>query len=125
VKELKEGLEEILRRKLPEKRVQKVMDDFDASGDGVLQPNEFVTLDQLRNKIDAVAREEEKEPQQAPGFLQTMFSNVFDDTCESNFDCKRPEVCCDFVFKKMCCSSGEMGRNLQQEYALVPVPVTI
>ena len=40
------------------------------------------------------------------GFMQKLFGNVLEDTCESNFDCQRPEVCCDFGFKKMCCASG-------------------
>ena len=42
-----------------------------------------------------------------------------------NFDCQRPEVCCDLGLKKMCCSSGQnivdgiRGRQTQ----MAPVPV--
>jgi hypothetical protein len=38
--------------------------------------------------------------------LSSLFGSILEDTCESNFDCERPEICCDFGFKKMCCSSG-------------------
>eukprot|EP00557_Chaetoceros_sp_GSL56_P002197 CAMPEP_0176500782 /NCGR_PEP_ID=MMETSP0200_2-20121128/13781_1 /TAXON_ID=947934 /ORGANISM="Chaetoceros sp., Strain GSL56" /LENGTH=356 /DNA_ID=CAMNT_0017899565 /DNA_START=567 /DNA_END=1634 /DNA_ORIENTATION=- len=39
-------------------------------------------------------------------FMGKFFDSVLKDTCQSNFDCERPEVCCDFGFKKMCCRSG-------------------
>lgn len=39
-------------------------------------------------------------------FLKKMMGKALEDTCESNFDCERPQVCCDLGFKKMCCSSG-------------------
>jgi len=51
---------------------------------------------------------------------QNVLGNIFGilkDTCESNFDCQRPEVCCDLGFKKMCCSSGE------QQLERIPVRV--
>jgi len=35
-----------------------------------------------------------------------IFSGILSDSCETNFDCERPEVCCDFIFKKVCCASG-------------------
>jgi hypothetical protein len=34
------------------------MESFDQSGDGRLQPGEFVTVDKIRNKLDAIARDE-------------------------------------------------------------------
>jgi len=61
-------------------------------------------------------------------FFEKLFGNVFKDTCESNFDCERPEICCDFGFKKMCCASGTpVGADgyYQRQYATVPVPVSI
>jgi hypothetical protein len=129
--ELQHGLEAILRTELSETSVQKVMEHFDTSGDGLLQPDELVTLDTLRNQLATVAKEEQEqlaaanEGKEAPGILQTFLQNFaiqFEDTCESNFDCERPEVCCDLGYKKMCCSSGEMAQDLQLQYATVPVP---
>jgi hypothetical protein len=134
------------------------LDHFDANGDGLLQPHEFMTVGQLRERIDAVIAAEREEmnklqmimtttssnnrtpaeqqqqrqqqqqkPQQdvsSGGGVSLMgqFFNMFADTCESNFDCRYPEVCCDLGFKKSCCSSGQTARNLRLEYATVPVP---
>ena len=62
------------------------------------------------------------------GFLGKLFGDALKDTCESNYDCERPEVCCDFGIKKMCCSSGMLvtngPNNRKGELALVPVPIT-
>jgi hypothetical protein len=142
MRELRRGLEALLRQELTETSVQKVMDHFDVSGDGQLQPEEFVSLDQLKEKLRVVAQQEEQElaaqpqqPQQpssssssknySPGLLQRFLDTLafhLEDTCASNEDCQRPEVCCDFGFKKMCCRSGKMAHDLQLEYATVPVP---
>jgi hypothetical protein len=54
-----------------------------------------------------------------------LFGKVLADTCESNFDCERPQVCCDFGFKKMCCFSGTPVGRSAPEYAMVPVPVGV
>jgi len=43
---------------LSDSRVKKLMKDFDTSGDGALQLDEFVGVDQFRNKLEALAREE-------------------------------------------------------------------
>eukprot|EP00538_Stauroneis_constricta_P009140 CAMPEP_0119548306 /NCGR_PEP_ID=MMETSP1352-20130426/2251_1 /TAXON_ID=265584 /ORGANISM="Stauroneis constricta, Strain CCMP1120" /LENGTH=396 /DNA_ID=CAMNT_0007593531 /DNA_START=252 /DNA_END=1442 /DNA_ORIENTATION=+ len=59
--ELKAGLEKVLKTELPEKRVRKLMEDFDVSGDGALQLDEFVGMDKFRNKLEALAREEKKQ----------------------------------------------------------------
>lgn len=130
--ELRQGLEKMLRTELSNASVQKVMDHFDSSGDGLLQADEFVTLDQLRNQIEIVTKQERKElaasgqpEEQAPGRFQTFLNNLafhFEDSCESNFDCQHPEVCCDFAYKKMCCSSGKMAKDMELEYATIPVP---
>jgi len=128
--ELKLGMQAMLSTELSEVSVAKVMDHFDKSNDGLLQPDEFVTLDKFRNKLDAVAKEEQQllRDEQGEGkkgifgnFLRNL-ANQFEDTCETNFDCVRPEVCCDFGYKKMCCSSGRMAQNLQLEYATIPIP---
>ena len=58
VDELKEGLEKIFKKELPERQVQKLMASFDLSGDGALQPEEFVSIEKLRNKLDAIVRDE-------------------------------------------------------------------
>jgi len=60
LKELKEGLENAFKMELPEKRVKKLMDDFDTSGDGVLQLEEFVGVDRFRNRLEKLALEEKQ-----------------------------------------------------------------
>jgi len=127
-REFKEGMEKVLRPKLSEASVRKVFEHYDASGDGLLQPDEFVTIDRLRNQLDLAIREVQQQQEQSmaelPGMFQGFLNNlavVFQDTCESNYDCDRPEVCCDFGYKKMCCSSGQMTKNLQLEYAMVTI----
>ena len=56
--ELKAGLEASLKTELKEERVQKLMDKFDTSGDGYLQLEEMVSVDQFRNQLEAFSREE-------------------------------------------------------------------
>jgi len=59
-----------------------------------------------------------------PGFLEKMMGHMaLPDACESNFDCERPKVCCDFGAAKVCCAGGQ--RMASQEYILVPVPVDV
>lgn len=60
VAELKQGLEKILKTELNEKRVQELMKEFDASGDGALQLGEFVGVDLFRNKLELLAQEEKR-----------------------------------------------------------------
>ena len=60
VEELKAGLEKAFKTELPQKRVEQLMKEFDASGDGALQLDEMVTVDQFRNKLDALVREEKE-----------------------------------------------------------------
>jgi hypothetical protein len=133
LQELKDGIRDILRKELvAEEHVQTVMKHFDASGDGVLQPEEFVTLDKLRTRLEDVMREEERQltieqrqRQPQPGLLKSFlaaFRLPDEQACETNLDCDQPQVCCDFHFKKFCCSSGLMARQLQLQYATVPVP---
>lgn len=63
--ELKKGLEKTLKIELSDNRVQELMGEFDASGDGALQLDEFVTVDRFRNKLDALVREEKVRAQDA------------------------------------------------------------
>lgn len=65
LKELKEGLEKSFNMELPAKRVEALMKDFDKSNDGKLQPEEFVTLDRFRSRLDALAREEKEAAKRA------------------------------------------------------------
>mmetsp|Transcript_12475 Transcript_12475/g.27690 ORF Transcript_12475/g.27690 Transcript_12475/m.27690 type:complete len:227 (+) Transcript_12475:81-761(+) len=56
-------------------------------------------------------------------FATITKSLLGEDTCESNFDCPRPKVCCDLGFKKMCCSSGRGIFEPQQQLQRIPVQV--
>jgi hypothetical protein len=59
--ELKAGLEKLLKVELPDSRVRKLMEAFDQNSDGVLQLEEFVTIEKFRNRLEAVAREEKSQ----------------------------------------------------------------
>ena len=67
----------------------------------------------------------EKSKNRGESFLDKLFGSIGPEACESNFDCHRPEVCCDFGFKKICCASGSMVGNRALEAPLVPVPADI
>ena len=58
--ELKAGLEKAFKTELSEKRVKQLMEDFDKTGDGTLKLEEFVNVEQFRNRLDALAREEKE-----------------------------------------------------------------
>ena len=60
LQELKEGLERLWKTELSESRVKELMKAFDASGDGSLKLEEFVTVDKFRNKLDSLVREEKE-----------------------------------------------------------------
>jgi hypothetical protein len=65
--ELKAGLEKSMKMELSNERVQKLMNEFDVSGDGSLQLDEMVSVDQFRNKLEAYAREEKSLAREAVG----------------------------------------------------------
>ncbi|KAL7546475.1 hypothetical protein ACHAWF_009810 [Thalassiosira exigua] len=73
----------------------------------------------IRDKEASAAAADNKS---VSGMLKGFVDSVFEDTCESNYDCDRPEVCCDFGFKKTCCEGGKTAINLYGELATVPVP---
>jgi hypothetical protein len=96
-----------------------------------LTPEEFL---ELQENVKAMAAQQQQLQQAAtatsvpkskksPGFFEKIMGGLTPaiNTCESNFDCERPEICCDFGFQKRCCMSGTPVGKLQ----LVPVPVTI
>lgn len=106
-----------------------------------LSPEEFVVLqaqihamEREQAEMQSIAkqaiideREETRRQQQlkskeTAGFLQSFVGGMFQDTCQSNYDCERPEVCCDFRFRKVCCSSGSTNRDIENELATIPVP---
>jgi Chloroplast import apparatus Tic20-like/EF-hand domain pair len=60
LQELKSGLEKTLKMELSDERVQTIMNEFDVSGDGKLQVDEFVTVDQFRNKLEKIVQEEKR-----------------------------------------------------------------
>jgi len=101
-----------------------------------LTPEEFMDLQEQVRELDtkqqqraaAAAAEmaKKKSKEENPGFFKKLFGEVLGDTCDSNYDCQRPEVCCDFGFKKMCCSSGMRvfdgpPRSRQGQLAEIPV----
>jgi hypothetical protein len=68
LEELKLGLEKTFKLDLSEKRVAQLMRDFDTSGDGALQLDEFVGVEMFKNKLDDLTRKEKalaKEKQRA------------------------------------------------------------
>ncbi|KAG7351827.1 chloroplast import apparatus Tic20-like protein [Nitzschia inconspicua] len=60
LQELKSGLEKILKTELSEERARTIMNAFDVSGDGKLQVDEMVTVDQFRNKLEFIVQEEKR-----------------------------------------------------------------
>lgn len=100
-----------------------------------LSPSEFVEIETKVAEMEKLQRAKaaswtaaetaNRRPKKEKSPLSKIFGNIFDDTCESNFDCQRPEVCCDLGFKKMCCSSGQKIvdglRGVQPQMAPVPV----
>jgi hypothetical protein len=58
------------------------------------------------------------------GNFLNKISGMVTDTCFDNFDCERPEVCCDFGFKKQCCRSGGMVFNIKPK-GLERIPVKV
>ncbi len=71
----------------------------------------------------AAARQQQ---QQKDNIFATMAKSLLgESTCESNYDCARPQVCCDLGFKKMCCSSGKGIFEPQAKMELIPVPAAV
>ena len=58
VAELKAGLEKTFKIELSDSRARELMKAFDESGDNLLQPQEFVTLDRFKNKLNELVQEE-------------------------------------------------------------------
>ena len=101
-----------------------------------LTPEEFMELQKQVQELDVQQKEraavaaaemaEKKNKEENPGFLKKLFGDAMKDTCDSNYDCERPQVCCDFGFKKMCCSSGMRildGPPQSRQGQLAEIPV--
>jgi len=85
-----------------------------------LSPEEFIKIEDeiramdIQNKKKAAYLAEQlaqqaaarKEKKEKDSFLSNIFGGALKNGCESNFDCERPQVCCDVGFKKICCSNG-------------------
>jgi hypothetical protein len=79
------------------------------------------TIKQQAATSNDAAEMPQQENKKKSGFLSNIFGQVFEDTCESNYDCKRPEICCDFGFKKQCCSSGAMVGSTEMMPVRIPI----
>lgn len=100
-----------------------------------LTAEEFAELQEQVRQLDAQQQQRsaaaaaemaaKKKKEDEGRFLKKMLGNVLEDTCDSNYDCERPQICCDFGFKKMCCTSGmrvvDGPRSRQGQYAEIPV----
>eukprot|EP01082_Thalassiosira_pseudonana_P006481 g6062.t1 g6062 contig20:711009-711425(+) len=85
-----------------------------------LSPEEFIKIEDeiramdIQNKKKAAYLAEQlaqqaaarKEKKEKDSFFSNIFGGALKNGCESNFDCERPQVCCDVGFKKICCSNG-------------------
>jgi len=81
-----------------------------------ITPDEFIKIEEEVRAMDAINKKKaayitEQTAQQKPkkkeeSFVNSIFGGVLKNGCESNFDCNRPQVCCDVGVKKICCSSG-------------------
>ncbi|CAB9506316.1 Uncharacterized conserved protein (DUF2358) [Seminavis robusta] len=84
-----------------------------------------MALEQQQRVVELQQQRQSQPTPAFPGFLDKMLDNVLPDTCESNFDCEAPKVCCDFGVSKVCCAGGPKQRSREGELALVPVPVDV
>lgn len=102
-----------------------------------LTPDEFVQIQAQVKEMESAQQEKQKtlsgsssssteiaKSKESKGnILNRMFGNILQNTCETNYDCERPEVCCDLGFKKMCCSSGMRVFDPQPNLQKIPVKV--
>jgi len=79
-------------------------------------------LQNYRTPAELRAKKQEKDY----GFFGKLFGESLPDTCITNDDCERPNVCCDLIVKKICCSSGatiSTGLSHNEQMAVVRVPI--
>lgn len=104
-----------------------------------LSPEEFMKIEAEVRQLELVQQQKQQQAAQQNAaalaaeekkkkrgnFLKNMMGDVLTDTCESNYDCERPMVCCDFMFKKVCCASGMKVMNGipgEMQPLRVPIP---
>lgn len=99
-----------------------------------ITPDEFIQIQAKVEELASVQREkassahasaEMTKPKEKTKLFGSLFGGILDDTCESNWDCKRPEVCCDLIVKKMCCSSGMKVFDGAPQMQRMPVRIPI
>jgi len=81
---------------------------------------------QAAQQLAAAELADEEKKKKRGNFLRNMMGDIMTDTCEDNYDCERPMVCCDFVFKKVCCASGMKVSSMvpgQMQPVRVPIPI--
>jgi len=70
LEELKDGLSKVLSASINDSQARQIMQQFDSSGDGSLQLDEFVTIESFRNKLDKIIFEERKVVEKAQNEAQ-------------------------------------------------------
>ena len=63
--ELKAALERTFKMEIPDERVEMLMKDLDKSGDGKLQIDEIVSVDQFRNRLEYLTQDEKRKTSEA------------------------------------------------------------
>ena len=99
-----------------------------------MEAEQALKAEEMRQSRAASAASEQNRLSPAAGRQQQQQDNIFatmaksllgESTCESNYDCARPQVCCDLGFKKMCCSSGKGIFEPQAKMEMIPVPAVV
>jgi hypothetical protein len=99
-----------------------------------MEADQALKAENMRQSRAAAAASQQSPPSPVGRRHQQHHDNIFaimaksllgESTCESNYDCARPQVCCDLGFKKMCCSSGKGIFEPQAKMELTPVPAAV
>lgn len=103
-----------------------------------LTPEEFIAIEKEIRDMDVINRKKaaylteqlgaqaQSKKKKEDSFLSNIFGGVLKNGCENNFDCERPQVCCDVGFKKICCANGlgiVNGMPVDQYQRRGPIPV--
>jgi len=104
-----------------------------ASGDAE-PPAETPFERAARERAEDAAKEAERRAQMIPIFEEPKAKKgpfglslgaLAPQSCESNFDCERPMVCCDLIVASVCCNSGLMVGKPDPSASLQGVPIPI
>ena len=99
-----------------------------------MEGEQALKAEEMRQSRAASAASEQNRLSPGAGRQQQQQDNIFatmaksllgESTCESSYDCARPQVCCDLGFKKMCCSSGKGIFEPQAKMEMIPVPAVV